>query len=428
MPPRGKKNKVLYITYLGLLEPLPKSQVLPYLFGLCEEAEIHLISFEKKEITRRYPEELRRLEDKLRGKGIIWHRLSYHKYPLLVSSFFDILAGITVSFSVVSRYGIKIIHARSNVPIAIGYVLRLCMPVKLLYDRRGIMGTDHTEHSGWKQGGYLHRLAVWFELKAIKRSDAIVVLTDKVREKLTEVACPRGRAGGDNDMTVVTIPCCVDLELFNIRRADEEFLPTADPPPAEKTRLGLSGRFVFVYSGSVGTYNLLNEMFDFFNEAVKLIPTACFLVLTQNEKRIEEFLKERPDIAKDRIIVSYAPQDRLPDFLSIADAGFVFRRTSPTAIAASPTKFGEYLACGLPVISTPHIGDLDDIINSNEIGIVLNGYEKSDYIQAVTKLLVLLKEKAALKKRCRKTAEAIYSLDRGVGIYKDIYERLAAKT
>ena len=51
---RGMTNpRVLYITYLGILEPIPQSQVLPYIFKLSEIATIHLLSFEKKELLKK---------------------------------------------------------------------------------------------------------------------------------------------------------------------------------------------------------------------------------------------------------------------------------------------------------------------------------------------------------------------------------------
>ena len=50
---KDTKIKVLYISYLGMLEPIPKSQVLPYLFELSKDAEIHLLSFEKKKLIKK---------------------------------------------------------------------------------------------------------------------------------------------------------------------------------------------------------------------------------------------------------------------------------------------------------------------------------------------------------------------------------------
>ncbi|KPK40741.1 MAG: hypothetical protein AMJ78_06895 [Omnitrophica WOR_2 bacterium SM23_29] len=404
---KGPEAKILYITYLGLLEPIPKSQVLPYFFELSSELKIHLLSFEKKTSIKREPDEFERIKDKLQERGIVWHRLAYHKYPLILSSFFDILLGFIVSVFIILRHRISIVHARSNIPIAIGYVLKTFLPIKLLYDRRGIMGEDHTEHSGWKKGGLLYQLALGFEGRAIKKSDAIVVLTKKANAQL------KNGIDSSKDILIETVPCCIDLQMFNY-----------DNNQNLKDEMGLAEKFVLIYSGSVGTYNLLSEMFDFFKEALEVIPNAHFLILTQHKDTVATLIRQRKDIDSDKTTISYVPQEKLPSFLSFGDAGLVFRRTSPTAIAASPTKFGEYLACGLPVVSTPQIGDLEDIINSNKIGVVLTDYSRASYREAINRLLSLLEDRNAVRMRCRKVAEEIFSLDRGVRAYSSIYNNL----
>lgn len=401
------KTKVLYITYLGLLEPIPKSQVLPYLLELSRDVNIYLLSYEKKRLIKKEQDEFKRLEGRLREKGIVWHKLTYHKYPLVLSSILDIFLGIVASFFLIVRFRISILHTRSNIPIAIGYVLKSFLPIKLLYDRRGIMGEDHTEHSGWKRGGYLYNLAIWFEKRAIRKSNAIVVLTQKANDELKK------SINSSKDILIETIPCCIDLQLFSY--VDAYSL---------KDKLGLSKKFVLIYSGSVGTYNLLNEMFDFFKEALKLIPNAHFLILTQNRDAVVNLMMNRKDIDREKITVTFVSHDKLHSYLSAGDVGLVFRRTSPTAVAASPTKFGEYLACGLPVILTPQVGDLEDIINSNRIGVALNGYEKTKYKEAVEKLLSLLSERDEIKRRCRKVAEKVFSLERGTRTYLSIYNKL----
>ncbi|MEW6008480.1 MAG: glycosyltransferase [Candidatus Omnitrophota bacterium] len=415
----SKQAKVLYITYLGVLEAIPQSQVLPYLFGISKEVEIHLLSFEKKQLIKNMPDEFRQIKDILNEKKIAWHRLPYHKYPLVLSSFFDIFIGSIISLFLIVRYKISIVHARSNIPIAIGFILKLFSALtrdrlrfKLLYDRRGIMAEDHTEHSGWKRGGLLYCLAVWFEKKAIHRSNAITVLTERMNRHLRETL------NLEKDILIKTIPCCIDLEKFNYDNNGNVKLRDSS---------GLRGKFVFVYSGSLGTYNLLGEMFDFFRLAVSMIPDAHFLILTQNKDIVVNMLAKRQDIDSQRIILKHIPPDKVPVFLSLADVGLIFRRDSSTAIASCPTKLGEYLACGLPVISISKIGDVDEMLKSHKIGVILNSYEASEYQEAIGRLLFLLKEKDDLRKRCRNFSENYFSLERGINAYLDIYSNLLEK-
>ena len=217
----------------------------------------------------------------------------------------------------------------------------------------------------------------------------------------------RSSINSHKNIPIETIPCCIDLGQF--KRKEQ---------PDLSQELGLKDKFVVVYSGSVGTYNQLNEMFDFFKETLNMIPNAHFLILTHNRDTVLKLIGERQDIDESTVTVRYALHSELPRFLSMGDVGLVFRRVSPTAIAASPTKFGEYLACGLPVVSNPQIGDLEEIINSNKIGAILSTNKDT-----IEEILTLLKDQDA-RKRCEDVARQIYSLDKGVSTYRDIYYKL----
>lgn len=403
--------KVLYVTYLGLLEPISQAQIVPYLSAMSKQANIAILSFEKKEIIKNYPERLAALQSTLKDAGIKWHRLSYHKRPRVLSSVYDMFAGFIVSLRLIISGRIKILHARSNIPIAIGFLLKKFTGIKLLYDRRGIMGEDHLEHSGWKKNGLLYRFSMWFEKIVIRNSEAIVVLTNRMNSFLRNNLL----AGAGIKPFIETIPCCVSLEPSHHNNTRKS--------AALKERLNQPGKFIFVYSGSVATYNLLGEMLDFFKAALSVIPNSHFLILSHTQDPVIRAMDVKGINAKD-VTVTFSEREDLMSFLSLADAGLVFRRPSATASAASPTKFAEYLACGLPVISTPGIGDLDEIINTNKIGVVLGGFDAGAYKSAVNKLLAMTTEKEEIRRRCRETAAELFSLERGVRSYLNIYSTL----
>lgn len=403
------KIKVLYITYLGLLEPIPKSQVLPYLKGLSGDFDIHLLSFEKKGVLKKEREEFQGISDDLSNLRIHWHRLAYHKYPLILSSFLDIFLGLMFSSYLIKRYKIRLIHARSNIPIAIAYILRLFIPLKILYDRRGAMAAEHVENSGWKENGLLYRIASGFEKAAIRASDAVVVLTQRMNEYL------KSNFNLKENAIVQTIPCCVDEKVFFY-----------DSQARARLRhdFKLGKKFIFIYSGSLGTYNLLDEMLDFFKISQQAMPNAHFFIITSNADKAAGLIKERRDINAADITVKSVSLYEVPLYLSMADAGLIFRQDSPTAMAASPTKFAEYLACGLPVISMGKIGDTGKIIRLNNIGAVLDSYGAQEYRRAVDKLILLAGQGAELRQRCQTAASQIFSLNRGVELYRAVYKHI----
>src|SRR5437764_11234191 len=73
--------RALYISYLGLSDPLVETQVVAYLEGLAYRGHhIHLLTFEHE----RHDDSARRsLARRLSAGGISWHFSRYHKRPSL---------------------------------------------------------------------------------------------------------------------------------------------------------------------------------------------------------------------------------------------------------------------------------------------------------------------------------------------------------
>jgi hypothetical protein len=61
----------------------------------------------------------------------------------------------------------------------------------------------------------------------------------------------------------------------------------------------------------------------------------------------------------------------VPVRLAGAHVGFLLRRSSPVNEVSSPTKFGEYLAAGLPVVMTDGIGDFTDLAMQENVGLII---------------------------------------------------------
>src|SRR2546427_526797 len=58
----------------------------------------------------------------------------------------------------------------------------------------------------------------------------------------------------------------------------------------------------------------------------------------------------------------------MASLLNAFDLGFLLLPSSPNIETSSPVKFAEYLNSGLPVFSTPRIGDFSDFIVKEKIG------------------------------------------------------------
>ena len=107
------KNKVIYISYDGILEPIGQSQILCYIKKLAFENDITLISYEKKRDIK--SNDTNQLKIKLKKLNIDCYFLKYNSYPKNISTIYDILKGFFLIFYLIYVNKIRILHSRSYI-------------------------------------------------------------------------------------------------------------------------------------------------------------------------------------------------------------------------------------------------------------------------------------------------------------------------
>jgi len=395
----------LYVCYLSLEDPLVETQVVAYLEGLAARGHtIHLLTFEPKlDAARR-----RQLAADLARRGIAWHSLRYHKRPSLPATIYDALVGALIAARLVRRHRLDAVHARSHVPAAMGLIASRLTGCRLIFDIRGLLADEYVDAGRWPRGGLAQRITERVQRAAIARSEAQVVLTERVRDDLF----PRPERE-----RVTVIPCCADLDRFDGDAAAVE---------QARSRLGLDGRSVMVYIGKLTEPYMDREMVEFFAAARRQDPRLALLVLTQADgASILAELRRVGVKASDYRVTGAAP-DEIGAHLGLADFAICFCRPSRARIASSPTKIGEYLAAGLPVASGPGIGDVDALLSGHEAGVIVDRFAEPSYERAATRIRELAGDPAC-RARCRALARQSFSLaEVGVPRYDRLYRRVAA--
>ena len=409
----------LYICYFGLREPLVQTQVLPYIREIKKlpEVRMNLITFEPDFKEKWTSEQVAQQKAELLEENIDWFVLPYHKTPSVPATAYDILNGARKIRKIINKKQIELLHARVHVPAlmaALGRKYAKHKP-KLLFDIRGFFPEEYTDAGRWTKDGKLYKTVKKVEGWLLKESDGFVVLTEKARE----ILFPNSRKSGldENGRPVEVIPCCVDLNKFDIdfessRREMREKIG-AD-----------SEQQVIAYVGSFGGYYLTDETADFYRIAKARDPKTFALILTQSDpEMILPKLRESGYTEKDVFIKKVKPKE-IPNYLSSADFALSFIKPSYSKLASSPTKNAEYLACGLPMIANSKVGDTAEHISENNVGVVLDDFSDEDLIDAYEKI-EKLKENNELAKRCRITAESLFDLEKvGGEKYRRIYKRL----
>ncbi|MFA6078130.1 MAG: glycosyltransferase [Candidatus Omnitrophota bacterium] len=407
--------KVLFLSYNGLLEPILTSQALPYLRDLTKEGyEFVLVTYEKKrDLLMAGKVRIRDLKDRLASEKIEWIYLRYHKAPRVLATIFDLLVGVFVTFYLVVSRKIKIVHLRGVTPGTIMIPLSKVLKVKILFDMRGRLAEEMAAGGLWKENGSTFNMVKRAEKHLLQISDAVTVLTKKHFEynKGLDYFAKR-------DIPTDVIPCCVDIAKFDYSGQDEDISKL-------KASLGLKGKFVLLYPGKIGTFYLLDEMLGFFKAIADIIPETVFMVITPDDPAIITERVHKLGIDMDRIkVVHNAPFDDMPRYMRLADAG-IFFISAYNKLGSSPIKMGEFLASGVPVIINPGVGDTEEMVRENRVGVVVKNFSENDYLNAVEELCKLKSDGEGLKARCRKTAEDHLSYKDGVNKYAGIYNILA---
>jgi glycosyltransferase involved in cell wall biosynthesis len=121
------------------------------------------------------------------------------------------------------------------------------------------------------------------------------------------------------------------------------------------------------------------------------------------------------------------PHSRIPEELAVSHAGLFFLTQGLSEHGCSPTKFGEYWATGLPVVTTPNVSDSEEIILRERVGVVVREHSDAAYERAADELLRLLAD-PEMPQRCRRTAEVHYSLERACQEQLALYKALVTRS
>lgn len=389
------------------MEPIIPSQAIPYLKELGKKGiDFTLLTFEKKPFHRK---EIQKNKKKLKEWGIEWKYLPYHGRPKGISTAMDIFRGTLYSIYLILRNGIQIIHIRG---VTVGIMMPLVskiFKVKLIFDMRGLLAEEYVGGGIWKENQMQFKLVKMIEKFLLKSSDAIVVLTEKHHRMNKNLIYLSGKS-----LNMEVIPCCVDMKKFDYSHVDR---------PNLSEHNDLSGKFIFLYSGKVGTWYLIPEMLDFFVFAKNHIQNSKFVILTQdNPEQLFTIIKKK-NIDSKNIEILKPFFEEIPNLLSHASAG-IFFINSRNKFGSSPIKLGEFLASGVPVIINPGIGDTEELVRENKVGVVVEHFDVAFFEKALQELLELKKESEQLRERCRQTAKRFLSLELGVDRYWKIYQKL----
>lgn len=396
--------KSIFISYDGLMEPLGQSQILRYQERLAKEHQVFILSFEK-------PDDLAdegkfsAMKLHCENNGIIWIPLRYHKKPSAIATAYDVLNGIRVAGQFIKRHRIEIVHARSYVPSVIALQLKKKFGIKYIFDMRGYWADERVDGGLWPSGGWLYKLAKWYEKKFLLNADSVVSLTQNAIDDMQTFGYLKNK-----DMKFERITTCTDLDIFTLPTSAELERKHNDP-------------FTLGYVGSVGTWYLFDETLKVFQTLLKKIPDAQFFIYNRGG---HEFIKQRItalNVNPANIKIREGNHHEVAEAMKKMHAAVFFYKPTYSKKATAPTRLGEFLGCGVPCLVNEGVGDMTSIVLNNQVGISIDKFDDKTLKDAVDDLIALSRSKD-ISFKCRKVAEQDFSLDEGVASFSQIYKNI----
>ena len=187
-----------------------------------------------------------------------------------------------------------------------------------------------------------------------------------------------------------------------------------------RVELGIKkDNFVVSYLGSIGTWYMLDEMLLFFKQLLARKTNSLFFFITGEQQGLIFDKCNRYNIPIDSIIVKRAERKDVPLYLSLSSLNIFFILPVYSKKASSPTKQGEVMGMGIPIVCNSGVGDTEEIIRNGNAGYVLDEFTE----EAFNKLLNQITDYPKSSENIRHAVK-YFSLSEGVKRYNKIYQHL----
>ncbi len=404
-------KKILFISYDGMTDPLGQSQVIPYLAGLTKFGyHFTILSCDKPEKFSANQVYVKKL---LNGLPIEWVSIPYHKNPPVLSSVFDYWALKKKAAQLYKANRYDMVHTRPGVPTLVALWMKKKYGVKFLNDIRGFWADERVDGGMWNLRNPLFRKIYHFfkehEYECLEKADGSTCLTHAAKmEMLTWKHITK------RPLIHEVIPCSADLSLFDPATID----------PAEKMKFKQQLQIgeediIFSYLGSIGGWYLTDEMMRLCKMLSDKIPAARFLFISPHRHQQIRDIAFKYGIPEKKIITATASRHEVPVLLSFSSYSIFFIRPCYSKISSSPTKHGEIMAMGIPVITNSGVGDVKEIVEQYHAGFVLTGFDTAGFEKLVSQVAA---NPLFDRDEIRRGATEYYNLQSAVQKYAAVYK------
>ena len=370
----NKKFDIAYLSVDSVQEGVGSSQITPLILGLAARGKsVCLVTFEKINPSETMVEMFSRA-------GVVWIAKDFGRTGAI---------GGLLRLNNLRRSVPKslVLHGRSDIATVAAITSRVEAPV--LWDVRSLWSDQRflIRSAGWNR--FTTKAARGLENLAARKSTGMTTLTAAVvpilEQRHKRIPLIRG-----------VIPTCVQTA---------KFVPSPMP----------EGQITCLLSGTFNNYYDHDRMKQVIAEIRKLVNLKVIWA------RAEESPNARLGVGEDTIIS--AKHSEMPKLVRDSHFGIaICKQDNQESLAAAvPTKIGEFLASGRPVIVSNGIGDLDQLLLSTRTGVVI---ERNNSLQNLAEQISHLINDPKTPERCRELALQHFDMETSIDRYLEIYDRM----
>tara|TARA_B110000014_G_C20097674_1_gene575644 strand:+ start:656 stop:1843 length:1188 start_codon:yes stop_codon:yes gene_type:complete len=392
--------KALYFTYDGLLDPLGQSQIVPYISAISAAGHsLTIVSYEKVERSK---EQIKVLERKLQNIGVNWVSLEFKsgKFWALIR----LISGVFLIRKLCSHIQPDFIHLRGFVPAVIFQLSRSKVPS--LYDFRGFALGEWVDIGKITSSSLLYRILNGLDKKAVKSASGLVVLEQSAKRLLKETY-------DVPNVPLKVIRTCTDVKRYMKRK-------NLDNKESSTLRFVFLGGARFPYRPDLALM-LIEKLIEHGMD--------CNIdFINQGDRLIIEKANGLTGISKKKVRILGCEHSEIPDILATYDCGIVMVESSHWRRVCSPTKMGEYLAGGLPVISLEGIDAIDELSERTTCVATVSNEELLSHFQEgrIEQLVSFIRSKGVTQK-CQILALDEFDLELAGKLYVELYSEMEAR-
>ncbi len=361
-----------YLSIDSIQEGVGASQIVPLICGLSRNGiKTSLVSFEKKEPDLQF-------RKALRDAGVTWSFLDFGKYGAIAG--LDRIRRLQKNIP-----QSLVLHGRSDMATFASITSREIAPT--LWDVRSLWADQRSIINNSGIIDPIRSIARLLEKKCASGSVGLSTLTSAVVPVLE-------RRNGQLPEIREVIPTCVDLNLFAKKN-----MPTGE------LKCLLSGTFN-------GFYDLKRTREVIFE--IRKRTKMQVIWARPMESQVQQL-----NVGEDLIIS--ATYVNMPKIIADSHFGIAICKEDigESLSASSPTKIGEFLSVGRPVIVSAGLGDLDNLLARYNAGVVLS----RNNLNIWDNLIDLITDSETVS-NCRRLAEDEYNMEVAIQKYMKLYIKI----